>query len=148
MIAMKFRLVDRILDVQDTALVALKTISFEESNLLEWWGRRGVFPESLVLQTAVEAAAALLSVRSGFRTLGLLSEVDDVSFHRQTQPGDVLRIETELTAGPDSTFLFRITASGGPVADGRLQLVPKELESLLDRDRCRRQLEALGVQIA
>ena len=146
---MKFRLLDRIMNCDATRLAAVKAISFEEFDLLAPWGRRGVFPESLILQTAVEAAGVLLAIQSGFASFGVLSEIAEARFHRGTEPGDVLRIEVRAEERCGGEFSFVIAIGDDLLADGRVRLVGLPLESCYgDRDSFRRRLEELGGQVA
>ena len=125
---MRFRLVDRILEEAPGRIRTQKTISFEEFSLLKPWGRKGAFPETLLLQVAVESAALLLNTGDAART-GVLEGVDDVRFLRETRPGSVL--ECVVNAEGDA-FRFTLADPWGPLASGLLSLSPLPLESCLD----------------
>jgi 3-hydroxymyristoyl/3-hydroxydecanoyl-(acyl carrier protein) dehydratase len=116
---MRFRLVDRILATEPDAIETLKTISFEEFSLLKPWGRKGAFPESLMLQMAVESASMLMAHRSRRQCLGVLDELQEVRFHAVTRPGEVLRCRVE---GIGETFAFQIHGHAELLVSGSLAM--------------------------
>jgi hypothetical protein len=127
---MKFRMVDRIVAVQEHYIETVKAVSFEEFNLLEPWGRRGPLPESLILQVAVESAALLVAHRSGWMHTGVLDEMEGVRFERESRPGDVLRCRVSADA---TGFAFAIAADT-PVCSGVVRLREMSLKDCYDRD--------------
>ncbi len=126
---MKFRMVDRILDCDERSIRTRKTVSFEEFSLLKPWGRKGAFPESLLLQVAVESAALLLARRSSHTRTGVLSSVEELRFERETRPGAVLQCDVEVM---EPGFVFHIEDQHGPLAAGRLGLQELPLSQLFD----------------
>jgi 3-hydroxymyristoyl/3-hydroxydecanoyl-(acyl carrier protein) dehydratase len=116
---MKFRMVDRILACSEMRIRTRKTVSFEEFSLLKPWGRKGTFPETLVLQVAVESASLLAAYRSGQTRIGVLEWVEDLRFAQETRPGAVLDCEVNAD---QSDFEFRIEVQGSLLASGRLGL--------------------------
>lgn len=127
---MKLRLVDRILSVDDSSLETEKAISFEEFSLLEPWGRKGAFPESLLLQVAVESAALLVAHRTGRGSIAVLEEVLSMRFAGETRPGDVLRCR--VVAEASGRYVFEMDTKRGCLASGGLRLREVELERCFD----------------
>jgi 3-hydroxymyristoyl/3-hydroxydecanoyl-(acyl carrier protein) dehydratase len=78
---MRWRFVDRIEAFQPwTLLRGRKSISLEEYCLLEPFGRKGVFPETLVLESCNHLGRWLVMRSSDFEMTCLLSEVRDFAF--------------------------------------------------------------------
>ena len=95
--SMKFRLVDRIISIDKGRHIATqKAVSFEEFSLLKPWGRKGAFPETLILQFAVESACLLVAFTSGFQSICVLEEMVVAHFISHTVPGDILLGDIEL----------------------------------------------------
>jgi len=124
---MRFCMVDRILHEAPGQIRTLKTISFEEFSLLKPWDRKGAFPESLMLQVAVESAALLLTAEEPTRT-GILEWVEELRFLRETRPGSVLNCEVRVEG---AGFRFSLEDQWGPLSSGLLGLRP------LPQDECR-----------
>ncbi len=118
---MKFRLVDKIVDYsKGISITTRKAISFEEYSLLKPWGRKGAFPETLILQIAVESASLLLAVTSEFREICLLKEVVSASFQKQTKPGDILSGTVDIHKTDETHWYckFKISAGQNEISKG------------------------------
>jgi 3-hydroxymyristoyl/3-hydroxydecanoyl-(acyl carrier protein) dehydratase len=122
---MKFRMVDKILQFEKgVSIETCKAVSFEEFSLLKCWGRKGAFPETLLLQCAVESASLLIAASTDFTSIGELSAGNPVRFFSQTAPGDVLFATIQVAAiHPDRwSIQFTLRTRQEPVADGALSL--------------------------
>jgi hypothetical protein len=94
---MRWRLVDSIEDVEAwTSIHGRKTVSLEEYSLLEPLGRKGCFPESLVLESCVHLVRWLAVVSSDFRQSCVLLEVGRFSVEHETKPGAVLTVSAKV----------------------------------------------------
>ena len=140
---MKFRFVDRIFAGGADAIQTEKAISFEEFSLLKPWGRKGAFPESLLLQVAVESAAHLVTRRSGGARTAVLEEAEGVRFEWETKPGEVLRCRVEALVS--SRYAFEISTEQGRLASGTLFLRELPLEACFDPEAHHLLQEALHV---
>ena len=129
---MKLRLVDRILAVDDASIETEKAISFEEFSLLKPWGRKGAFPESLLLQVAVESAALLVVHRTGRTSIAVLQGVLSMRFEGETRLGDVLRCR--VVAEASGRTVFEMDTKRGRLASGELRLREVDLERCFDTE--------------
>lgn len=94
-----FLLVDRIIEVEwGKKAVGLKNVTINE------WFFQGHFPEYpvmpgvLIIEALAQVGAvALLGLEQNKGRLGFFGGMDNVRFKKQVQPGDILRLETEIT---------------------------------------------------
>ena len=78
---MKWRFLDCIISFEPWAMIAArKAISLEEYSLLKPFGRKGDFPEGLILECCVEAVRWLVAASSGFAQVSVLSEIEGFRF--------------------------------------------------------------------
>src|SRR4051812_29898247 len=102
---MRFRLVDRILDVEPGKRIRLaKNLTLAEEYLADHFPTFPVMPGVLMLQTLVEAGAWLLRITDDFRhSVIVLREARNVKYGTFMQPGKTLIVTAELTeSGPDA----------------------------------------------
>jgi 3-hydroxymyristoyl/3-hydroxydecanoyl-(acyl carrier protein) dehydratase len=100
---LKFRLVDKIVQFsQNKSIETRKAISFEEFSLLKVWGRKGTFPETLILQFAVESLSWLVAMSTKFQKICVLEQLDEAAFLAQTAPGATLTAHVDMTDLTDS----------------------------------------------
>ena len=118
---MKFRLVDQIIEFsRGTSIETRKVVSFEESSLLTTWGRRGSFPETLLLQFAVESSSLLIAFTTEFKEICVLKEILSCRFLGRTKPGDQLRGQIQVTGfeGINRTCNFQIYTEQDVISNG------------------------------
>ena len=128
---MRWRLVDRIDGFEPWRAIAVrKAVSLEEYSLLEPFGRRGTFPESLVLGSCVEAVRWLVSASSDFALTAVLCQVGEFRWEDQLGMGQVLEISAtvEHRAEWRLHLACRAASGGAQVARGRIgtRLLPME----------------------
>lgn len=112
---MRWRFVDKIDSFQPWRSAAgRKAVSLEEYSLGEPFGRKGVLPESLVLESCVQLVRWLVARSSEFRSTCILSEIDGFSLLREVGMGDVLAVAAEVVGGEGE-------APAEPLAGDRLR---------------------------
>lgn len=124
---MKWRFIDRIDSWQPwQRLAGRKVVSLEEYCLGEPLGRRGVFPETLLLETAVEGCRWLVLASSEFVQSCSLAEVREFSVLQPVGMGAVLELTVALAPPPEAGYVTAVcelgTAAAGLVARGTLRL--------------------------
>jgi len=135
---MKWRLLDSIAEIETwTAIRGRKIVSLEEYSLLEPLGRKGCFPESLVLESCVQPVRWLVLVSSDFQQSCTLLEVGRFAFEHETKPGDKLTVSAKVVDKQQDTLGVecRVVVGGQRYGHGeiRLALVPlRELTSAED----------------
>ena len=143
---MRWRFLDRI-DFFEAwkELRGRKAVSFEEYSLLKPFGRKGAFPESLVLESCVTAVRWLVLRSTEFGRIPLLTEVDRFSFDCEARAGDVLEIEATLLDIEPAHIAAACSVLVGtrPIATGRLTFQSIEAARLWDPEEARTLWERL-----
>ena len=134
---MRWHLVDRITDYEVWASISgRKVVSLEEYFLLRPFGRMGLFPETLALESCVELVRLLIMKSSGFGSTSILSEIDEFAFLHPVGAGAILDISVQL-AESDSHIVrsrCRMDCGGTTVAAGAVVASLFPLEQALDRE--------------
>lgn len=113
--AMRFDLVDQVLERSDERIVTIKCVTGAEEYLADHFPTFPVLPGVLMLEAMVQAARRLLSERDGSESRHVLGRVRALKYGAFVRPGDAIRIEVSLLSGgkegsadlPDGAFDFR-----------------------------------------
>lgn len=108
---MKFNLIDKIEQLSDDRIVAVKYVSLAEEYLADHFPTFPVLPGVLMLEALIQAAGWLLHRRSNFaRSFAVLKEARNVKYGTFVAPGNALRVEVDFFKSTDSGAAFK--ASG------------------------------------
>ncbi len=108
---MKFNLIDKIEQLSDDRIVAVKYVSLAEEYLADHFPTFPVLPGVMMLEALVQAASWLLHRRSGFlKSIAVLKEARNVKYGQFVAPGNALRVEVDYYKPTDSGAVFK--ASG------------------------------------
>lgn len=92
-----FLLIDRVLEISENRLVALKNVTINEPYFIGHFPGRPVMPGVLQVEAMAQAAGALMLKRSALgNKLAFFMSCDRAKFRRPVEPGDQLRIEINL----------------------------------------------------
>jgi UDP-3-O-[3-hydroxymyristoyl] N-acetylglucosamine deacetylase/3-hydroxyacyl-[acyl-carrier-protein] dehydratase len=92
-----FLLIDRVLEVDDDHLVAIKNVTINEPYFAGHFPGRPVFPGVLQIEAMAQAAGVMMLRRVGTAgKLAFFMSCDRVKFRRIVEPGDQLRIGVKL----------------------------------------------------
>src|SRR6476661_6736480 len=95
--AMKFNLLDKIEEISDTRVVAVKHVSLAEEYLADHFPTFPVLPGVMMLEALTQAAAWLMHRRTNFaKSFAVLKEARNVKYGRFVAPGEALRVEVEF----------------------------------------------------
>jgi len=133
----RWRFVDRVTDVEPwKRAIVRKAISLEEYSLLKPFGRKGEFPESLVLECCVEAVRWLVAASSEFTQTCVLGEVSEFRFQRIVGMGDRLEIAPTVRERGEKEMRIecRVMCSGTEAARGQISVVLSPLSESFDAD--------------
>jgi 3-hydroxyacyl-[acyl-carrier-protein] dehydratase len=119
-----FLLVDKIIDVQPgKGAVGIKNISAGEIVFQGHFPGYPIFPGVLIVEALAQVGAvAILSLEETKGKIALFGGIDAFRFRAPVFPGDVLRLEVEITKrrGPVGKGSARATVGEKTVADGEL----------------------------
>ena len=95
-----FLLVDRVLEIDDERIVAIKNVTVNEPQFTGHFPNTPVFPGVMIVE-ALAQASGILAFKSRNRTLDdgyiyYLAGTDKTKFKRSVIPGDQLRLEVEI----------------------------------------------------
>jgi len=99
-----FLLVDRIIELEPgKKAVGIKCVSANEMHFMGHFPREHVMPGVLIIEALAQVGAvALLSVPENQGKIAYFGGIKEAKFKHKVVPGDVLRLETELTRAKGS----------------------------------------------
>src|SRR6202012_1035087 len=104
----KFNLIDRIEQVSDTRLIAVKYVSLAEEYLADHFPTFPVLPGVMMLEALTQAAGWLLHRRHNFaRSMAVLKEARNVKYGNFVAPGNHLRVEIEYLKATEAGASFK-----------------------------------------
>jgi 3-hydroxyacyl-[acyl-carrier-protein] dehydratase len=105
---MKFNLIDKIEQLTDERIVAVKYVSLAEEYLADHFPTFPVLPGVMMVEALTQAAAWLLHHRTNFaRSMAVLKEVRNVKYGQFVAPGNALRVTVELNKTSDTGATFK-----------------------------------------
>ena len=114
---MKFNLIDKIEQISDEKIVAVKFVSLAEEYLADHFPTFPVLPGVLMLEALTQAAAWVLHRRSNFaKSIAVLKEARNVKYGQFVAPGNALRVEVEYNKPTDAGATFK---AAGYVGDAQ-----------------------------
>ncbi len=119
-----FLLVDRIVELEEgVRAVGIKAVTANEPYFQGHFPDYKVMPGVLVLEALAQVGAvAILKLPENHGRIAFFAGVDGFRWRKQVTPGDVLRLEVQLTKmrGPVGKGTARATVDGDVVAEGEL----------------------------
>src|SRR5256714_2701006 len=106
--AVKFNLIDKIVELSDQRIVAVKYVSLAEEYLADHFPSFPVLPGVLMLEAITQAAGWLLHHRRGFeKSIAVLREARNVKYGQFVAPGNFLRVEVDFIKDTDAGASFK-----------------------------------------
>lgn len=119
-----FLLVDRIVELEEgVRAVGIKAVTVNEPFFQGHFPGYPVMPGVLIVEALAQVGAVvLLKKAENAGKIALFAGIDGFRFRRQVVPGDVLRLEVELTKmrGPVGKGSVRATVDGEVAAEGEM----------------------------
>lgn len=129
-----FLLVDRIVELEaGKRAVGIKCVTHTEHHFAGHFPGLPLMPGVLIVEALAQVGAvALLSLPENEGKVALFAGIKDFRFKRPVVPGDVLRLETELTRmrGPVGFGTATATVDGEVAAKGEMTFAVAEREEL------------------
>ena len=148
---MKFNLIDKIEQLSDDRIVAVKYVSLAEEYLADHFPTFPVLPGVMMLEALVQGAAWVLHQRNKFaKSFAVLKEARNVKYGQFVAPGNSLRVEVEYSKPTDTGAVFkaagfvnnaqalsaRLELSYFNLADKQPELAPLD-EKLIEHNKVR-----------
>jgi len=121
----KFNLIDKIEQISDQRVVAVKYVSLAEEYLADHFPTFPVLPGVLMLEAATQAAGWLLHHRHNFAcSMAVLKEARNIKYGNFVAPGNFLKLELEWLKSTDAGGVFKLNGQVGRAiaVAGRLEL--------------------------
>jgi len=110
----KFNLIDKIEQLSDEKIVAVKYVSLAEEYLADHFPTFPVLPGVMMLEALTQAAAWLLHRRENFRcSMAVLREARNVKYGQFVAPGNFLRVTVEHNKATESGISFKALGEVG-----------------------------------
>lgn len=119
-----FLLVDKVLEVSENSIVAIKAVSANEAQFLGHFPQKHVMPGVLIVESLAQAGAIVLLSNEEFKgKIAYFVGIDKMRFKRQVIPGDVLTLEVELIKikGPIGIAKAKASVDGEVCASGEIR---------------------------
>lgn len=124
-----FLLVDRIESIEGNKVVGIKCISANEMQFLGHFPQKAIMPGVLQLEALAQTVAVmLLSKEENKGKIGLFAGINKARFKRQVIPGDVLKLEAEVTRERMGIAFVNAVAS----VDGEVALIAEMMFAVED----------------
>jgi 3-hydroxyacyl-[acyl-carrier-protein] dehydratase len=122
---LKFNLIDKIEHLDDTKIVAIKSVSLAEEYLADHFPKFPVLPGVLMLEAVTQAAGWLMHHRTNFaKSMAVLKAARNVRYGTFVSPGNSLRVEIEFIklTGSGAAFKASSTVNGDAAISGRIEI--------------------------
>ena len=127
-----FLLIDRVIELRDDRVAAIKNVTINEPFFMGHWPRRPIMPGVLILEALAQTAGVLIGQWADATSrLALIASIDDVKLRKPVVPGDQLRLEVESLRSRSRTADIKGVAKVGDqlAAEARIRFV------LVDADK-------------
>lgn len=129
-----FLLVDRVLELNDVGLVALKNVTVNEPFFVGHFPEQPVMPGVMIVEALAQAAGIHIlktdPTISKQNSIFLLVAIDDVRFKRMVLPGDQLHLHVELLRKKQGIYKFKCTA----MVDGEVACTAELMNARREKD--------------
>lgn len=99
---MRFFLFDKIIEFEkNKRCVGEKCVSLSEDFFTKHYDRCPVMPESLILEAIGQVGSWATAASIDFEAVSLLLSVENFKSYKPVSPGDVLRLEVEISSNND-----------------------------------------------
>ena len=127
-----FLLVDRIESIEGNKVTGIKCISANEMQFLGHFPEKAIMPGVLQLEALAQTVAVMLLSREENKgKIGVFAGINKARFKRQVIPGDVLKLEAEVTKERMGIAFVNAVAS----VDGEIALTAEMMFAVEDPNK-------------
>lgn len=122
---MRFNLLDKVDELTETRIVAIKQVSLAEEYLADHFPTFPVLPGVMMIEAITQAAGWLLHHRRQFAcSMVILKEARNVKYGQFVAPGHVLKVDVEFIKDTQSGASFKAlgTVDGAQALQARIEL--------------------------
>ena len=93
-----FLLIDKVISMEGNKIVAIKNVTVNENYLQGHFPAEAVMPGVLIIEALAQTGAVAILSKNEFKgKIAYFAGIDKAKFRRKVIPGDILRLEVEIT---------------------------------------------------
>jgi 3-hydroxyacyl-[acyl-carrier-protein] dehydratase len=118
---MRWYLVDKIGKINPwKSATGTKVVSFEEYSLKKRWDEKGIFPNTLLIESVLQLGAWLIIYSSEFKIQPLIVKIGKISFKHNARMGDVLDLEVKIISRNEDSVVMsgKVFLKGKLIVEG------------------------------
>ena len=93
-----FLLIDKVISMEGNKIVAIKNVTVNENYFQGHFPAEAVMPGVLIIEALAQTGAVAILSKNDFKgKIAYFAGIDKAKFRRKVIPGDILRLEVEIT---------------------------------------------------
>ena len=93
-----FLLIDKVISMEGNKIVAIKNVTVNENYFQGHFPAEAVMPGVLIIEALAQTGAVAILSKDEFKgKIAYFAGIDKAKFRRKVIPGDILRLEVEIT---------------------------------------------------
>ena len=93
-----FLLIDKVISMEGNKIVAIKNVTVNENYFQGHFPAEAVMPGVLIIEALAQTGAVAIFSKNEFKgKIAYFAGIDKAKFRRKVIPGDILRLEVEIT---------------------------------------------------
>lgn len=93
-----FLLIDKVISMEGNKIVAIKNVTVNENYFQGHFPAEAVMPGVLIIEALAQTGAVAILSKNEFKEkIAYFAGIDKAKFRRKVIPGDILRLEVEIT---------------------------------------------------
>lgn len=93
-----FLLIDKVISMEGNKIVAIKNVTVNENYFQGHFPAEAVMPGVLIIEALAQTGAVSILSKNEFKgKIAYFAGIDKAKFRRKVIPGDILRLEVEIT---------------------------------------------------
>lgn len=93
-----FLLIDKVISMEGNKIVAIKNVTVNENYFQGHFPAEAVMPGVLIIEALAQTGAIAILSKNEFKgKIAYFAGIDKAKFRRKVIPGDILRLEVEIT---------------------------------------------------